>query len=160
MVIDVVIEEVAKEGHALMYADDLVLICETKEEARLRFVAWRNALESKGLNVNIIKTKVMRCARNGAPKEAAVDPCSVCGKRAGVNSIHCSTCGYWVHGRCSGVRGSLMTEPQGFVCKVCRAGGRKADDDYNNNHTYTHTNNDSMIATTIKYTKAQMLITF
>ena len=34
MVMDVVTEEVAKEGRALMYADDLVLICETKEEAR------------------------------------------------------------------------------------------------------------------------------
>ena len=47
VVMDVVTEEVAKEGHALMYADHLVLICETKEEARRRFVAWRNALESK-----------------------------------------------------------------------------------------------------------------
>ena len=42
---------VAKEGHALMYADDLVLICETKEEARQSFVAWINVLESKGLKV-------------------------------------------------------------------------------------------------------------
>ena len=103
VVMDVVTEEVAKEGRALMYADDLVLICETKEEARQRFVAWRNAFESKGLKVNISKTKVMRCARDGAVKEAAVDPCSVCGKRVGVNSIHCATCGYWVHERCSGV---------------------------------------------------------
>ena len=102
VVMDVMTEEVVKEGHALMYADDLVLICETKEEARQRFVAWRNALESKGLKVNISKTKVMRCARDGVPKEAAVDPCSVCGKRVGVNSIHCATCGYWVHERCSG----------------------------------------------------------
>ena len=39
VVMDVVTEEVAKEGRALMYADDLVLIFETKEEARLRFVA-------------------------------------------------------------------------------------------------------------------------
>ena len=70
-------EEVAKEGRALMYADDLVLICETKEEARQRFVAWRNVLESKGLKVNISKTKVMRCAWDGALKEAAVDSCSV-----------------------------------------------------------------------------------
>ena len=29
-----VTKEVAKEGHALMYADDLVLICATKEQAR------------------------------------------------------------------------------------------------------------------------------
>ena len=31
------------EGRALMYADDLVLICKTKEEARWRFLARRNA---------------------------------------------------------------------------------------------------------------------
>ena len=58
VVMDVVTEKVAKEGRALMYADDLVLICETKEEARQRFVAWRNALESKGLKMNISKTKL------------------------------------------------------------------------------------------------------
>ena len=34
-----VVMDVAKEGRAQMYADDLVLICETKEEARQRFVA-------------------------------------------------------------------------------------------------------------------------
>ena len=68
-----------------MYADDLVLICETKEKARWRFVAWRNALESMGLKVNISKMKVMRCAWNAATEEAAVDPCSVCGKRVGLN---------------------------------------------------------------------------
>ena len=34
-------------------------------------------LESNGLNVNISKTKVMRCAWDVAPKEAAVDTGSV-----------------------------------------------------------------------------------
>ena len=89
----VVMEEVAKEGRALMYVDNLVLICETKEEVRRRFVAWRSVLESKGLKVNINKTKVMRCAQDVAPKEATVDSCSVCGKRVGVSLIHCTTCG-------------------------------------------------------------------
>ena len=42
VVMDVVTEEVANETHALMYADDLVLICETKEDARQSVVAWRN----------------------------------------------------------------------------------------------------------------------
>ena len=65
---DVVTEEVARDGCALMHADDLVLICETKEEARQRFAAWRNALESKGLKVNISKMKVMRCAQDGVPE--------------------------------------------------------------------------------------------
>ena len=74
---DVVTEEVAKEGRALIYADDLVLICETNEEGGQRFVAWRNALQSNGLKVKISKMKVMRCAWDVAPKEAAVDPCCV-----------------------------------------------------------------------------------
>ena len=85
VVMDMITEEVANEGYTLIYADDLVLICETKEEVGLKFLAWRHALASKGLKVNISKMKVMRCARNVVPKEAAVDPCSVCGKRVGVN---------------------------------------------------------------------------
>ena len=94
-----------------------MLICETKEEARRRFVAWRNALDSKGLKANISKTKIMKCAWNVAPKEAAVDPCGMCGKRMGVNSIHCATCGKWVHEQCLGVQGSLARVAQGFVCR-------------------------------------------
>ena len=62
VVIDVVTEEVANEERALMYADNLVLICETKEGVCQRFVAWRNALDNKGLKMNISKTKVIRCA--------------------------------------------------------------------------------------------------
>ena len=76
--------------------------------------------------MNISKTKVMRCARDVAPKEAAVDPCDVCRKSVGVNSIQCATCGYWVHGRCTGVRGSLVRVTHGFVCKMCRGEGREA----------------------------------
>ena len=53
-----------------------------------------------------------------------------CVWKEGVNSIHCTTCGYWVHGRCSGVRGSLARVAQGFVCKVRKDGGRKAADEF------------------------------
>ena len=53
IVMDVVTEEVAIEGRALLYADDLVLICETKEEARRRVTTWRKELESSGLKVNL-----------------------------------------------------------------------------------------------------------
>ena len=74
--------------------------------------------------------KVIRCVRDGVLKKAAVDPCCVCGKRVGVNSNHCATCGYWVYGQCSGVRGSLARVAKGFVCKVCKAGERKAADEF------------------------------
>ena len=50
-----------------------MLICETKEETRQTYVAWRNALARKGMKVNISQMKVMRCAWDVAPKEAAVD---------------------------------------------------------------------------------------
>ena len=130
MVVVVVTEVVANEGRALMYADDLVLICKTKEEARRIFVAWRNALESKGLKVNRSMTKVMKYAWDVAPKETAVDSCSVYVKRVDVNSIHCTMCGYWVHGQCLGVQGSLARVAQDFVCKVCRDGGRQAADEF------------------------------
>ena len=61
------------------------------------FVAWRNALESKGLKVNISKTKVMRCAWDGAPKEAAVDPCSVCVWKEGGCELN-PLCNMWLLG--------------------------------------------------------------
>ena len=122
---DVGTEEVANEGHALMYAADLVLICRTKEEARQRFVAWRNALESKGLKVNISKTKVMRCAWC---TEGGSSGSMQCVWKEG--SIHCATCGYGVHRRCLGVRGSLGRVAQGFVCQVCRGGEIKAANEF------------------------------
>ena len=50
------------------------------------------------VKVNVSKTKVMRCAQYGVPKEAAVDPYSMCGKTVGVNLIHCTTFGYCIHG--------------------------------------------------------------
>ena len=40
--------------------------------------------------------------------------------------VHCTTCGYWMHWRCLGQRGSLARVAQDFVCKVCRGGGRQA----------------------------------
>ena len=41
-----------------------------------------------------------------------------------------ATCSYWVHGRCSGVRGSLARVAQGFVCIVCRSGGKHVADQF------------------------------
>ena len=78
----------------------------------------------------ISKKNVMRCAWDVAPKEVAVDSCSVCEKRVGVKPIHCTTCDYWVHGQSLGVVGSLAKVAQGFVCKVCRGEGRQAVDEF------------------------------
>ena len=63
-------------------------------------------------------------------KEGSVGPMQCVWKRVGVNSIHCTTCGYWVHGWCSGVRGRLTRVAQSFVYKMYRGGGREAADEF------------------------------
>ena len=66
IVVDVVTEQ-ARKGllNEILYADDLVLLSENLEDLRERFQRWRGALESKGMKVNIRKTKVMVSGAEG-----------------------------------------------------------------------------------------------
>ena len=56
-----------KEGlpWELLYADDLVLVAQSKEELRERVLQWKECMELKGLKINIGKTKVMRSGKSG-----------------------------------------------------------------------------------------------
>ena len=60
IVVDVVTNKI-KEGmlQEIMYADDIVLTAESMAEPQETFHGWKSALESKGLKVNLMKTKVM-----------------------------------------------------------------------------------------------------
>ena len=60
VVVDVVTEN-AREGllNEILYADDLVLVSESMEDLRTKFEKWRKAFESKGMKVNLGKTKLM-----------------------------------------------------------------------------------------------------
>ena len=62
-----VITKNARRGvvNELLYADDLVIMSEDMEDLKERFWNWKNALESKGLKVNIRKTKVMVSGSKG-----------------------------------------------------------------------------------------------
>ena len=51
-------EDLIKE---VLYADDLVLMSETMEGLKEKFLKWRSALENKRLKVNLEKMKVMVC---------------------------------------------------------------------------------------------------
>jgi hypothetical protein len=120
----IVLEALSKEFREglpweLLYADDLVLIAETERELAAKIKVWKTGLESKGLKVNVAKTKVMRCAVDGGKEvDSGKWPCGVCHKGVGRNSIQCQTCQKWTHKRCSGVIGKLKLG-MSFQCSKC-----------------------------------------
>ena len=109
-----VITENARRGviNELLYADDLVLMSKDMEDLKERFWNWEDALESKGLKVNTRKTKVMVSTLEGELFKSKIDPCGVCGRRVMANSVLCTKCGNWVHGRCVKIR----KLPLGWQC--------------------------------------------
>ena len=90
----------------LLYADDLVLIAETKELLLEKVRKWKEGMEKKGLRVNAGKTKIMWCKVSmGQAEDFGEHPRGVCRKGVGDNSILCVECLRWVHKRCSGISG-------------------------------------------------------
>ena len=103
-----------------LYADDLVLIAESREEVEEKLKRWKEGMEAKGLKINTNKTKVMISRAGGGSIIAEGEwPCSVCRKGVGRNSIMCKICGRWVHKRCSGIKGRLLGGMD-FECAVCK----------------------------------------
>ena len=50
----------------MLFANDIVLVAETKEEANSKLEEWREALDDKGLRINRTKTEHLRCNFSGA----------------------------------------------------------------------------------------------
>ena len=72
----------------LAYADDLVVTAETEHDAREAFERWKDAMELRGLKVNMEKTKVMITGKHARVKlKTGKWPCSCCGRGVGSNSI-------------------------------------------------------------------------
>ena len=84
-------------------------------------------MEEKGLRVNMKKTKFMVSGAGlNVLKDSGKFPCAVCRKGVGANSICCSSCKFWVHKKCSGLRGRLSADPN-FVSPRCLAKARPID---------------------------------
>ena len=63
----------------LFYADDLVLLAESREVLMEKIKIWKEGLESKWLRVNIGKTKVMKCHVDANMQvESGKYPCGIC----------------------------------------------------------------------------------
>ena len=92
----------------LLYADDLAVIAETEEEMIKRLNEWKDNVESKGMRVNMNKTKISR-ERQKVRQKAVRWPCGVCSKGVGSNSLQCTSCLQcfdavgWAAGRASGL---------------------------------------------------------
>ena len=88
----------------------------TIEGLKERFLKWRSALESKELKVNLEKTKVMVCGSEGEVIQSRIDPC---GTRVKVNSVLCTNCDQWIHGRCSKLKKVTPSVARFFICSKC-----------------------------------------
>src|SRR3989441_962022 len=113
----------------LLYADDLVLLAESRLELKKRLTEWMARLKEKGLRVNIGKTKVMNCKVGvGLVENSGKYPCGICRKGVGRNSARfCTSCKKWIHKRCGGVVGRLAKVGD-FKCRNCSEGGAKVVD--------------------------------
>jgi len=79
-----------------------------EEELMKRLNEWKDNMESKGMTVNMNKTKVMISGERQKARHKAVRwPCGVCCKGVGSNSLQCTSCQKWVHKKCSGIKGSM-----------------------------------------------------
>ena len=92
----------------MLYVDDLALSAETLEGVELMFGEWRQAVERRGLKVNLLKPKVVGEWRMvyGWGGSGGV----------GANSVLCGTCGKWCPERCSGLSGMSAAAPSRFQC--------------------------------------------
>ena len=120
IVVDLVTEH-AREGllNEILYVDDLVLMSESLEDLRERFQRWSTALEGKGLKVNIVKTKMMVSGTEGEIPPSKKDPCGGCGKKVGSNTVCCTQCMKWIHGRCTKMKRVICSSARDFVCRRC-----------------------------------------
>ena len=111
-----------RRGHPweLLYADDLVLTAESREEVFEMFTSWREAMERRGLRVNLNKTKIMVTGKENEIVQSGRYPCGVCGGGVRDNSILCTLCDKWCHKRCSGL--ASLRGVTGFRCPACVSG--------------------------------------
>ena len=63
----------------MLYADDLMIIAESKEELLVKVKTWKTEMEKKSLRVNMGKTKIMESGINlDKLKKTGKYPCGVC----------------------------------------------------------------------------------
>ena len=87
-----VVTEDARNGvlHEILYADDLILMSESMEGLQRKFVFLKATQESKGMKININKTKLTVNEIERKASRSKIDPCGMCGNSVMGNSTACS----------------------------------------------------------------------
>ena len=52
--------------------------------------------------------------------KSMIDPCGVCWRRVTPNSVLCTKCGNWVHGKCAKIKRVTARLAMHFVCSKCK----------------------------------------
>ena len=101
----------------LLYAM-YVMMSESIEGLRNKFLKLKEAFVSMGLKVNLGKTKVMvsgGITKDGMSK-GKVDPCMICSLRVNADLVFCVQCGKWIHGRSTRVKRVTAKFSGNFLC--------------------------------------------
>src|SRR5437867_1012119 len=107
----------------LLYADDLVLLAESRLELEKRLTEWMARLKEKVLRVNIGKTKVMNFKVGvGQVENSGKYLCGVCRSGVGDNAILCTSCKKWIHKKCCRVVSRLKKGVISSAENVLRVG--------------------------------------
>ena len=95
---------------------------ETTEGLSNEFVKWKEAFESKGLKVNLGKSRVM--ISGGIEKDSLskskVDQCGVCSLGIKASSVLCVQCEKCIHDRCARMKRVTVKFSRNFVCRNCK----------------------------------------
>ena len=131
-IVVVVVTNEIKEGMSqeILYTDDIVLIAETIFIKMLeKFDGWKGALESKGLKVILMKTKVMlsKIGQVTAKLSSKKDPCGICGRKTMVNAELCKSCRNWIHGRCAKIKRVTNRLTIDIKCRKCKGYHKKVE---------------------------------
>ena len=100
-------------------------IADTQEECISKLKAWKAGMESKGLRVNIKKTKFLVSGEgHDVLQKSGMYPRAVCLSGVGSNSIQCTQCMQWVHK--TGIKKKLVADPN-YICRRCKGESRPVD---------------------------------
>ena len=108
----------------------IVLIAETMAELKEKFHSCKNALESKGQKVNLVKTKVMvsKIGQDTVKSSSKKDPCGIYGRKTMLNAVLCKSCGNWIHGRCAKIKRVTNRLAIHLKCRKCKGSHKDVDD--------------------------------